>query len=202
MANAFAADCFNNKKIFFSNYILENMTIEETKSLILHEIAHIKKGHASKKNLFILFGLILFYSMGYVMDYIEKLGYAIPIAGGILFFVTLLLLYMFFFLLYVSRRYEKQADYFVLQEGVDIEIYEKDLILLTRLNDRNIDNRKSEEIFLTHPSTKRRIDNLRKINKSKTLNEREKMMRKWLPFIIGFLIAVISNIIRRLSKKG
>lgn len=160
-ANALVHSMFKNANIFVSSYLLNNISKEEMKAVILHEIGHIKRKHIEIRNLILIIIPIIIYKIARVMDYIETFEYSISIPMGITFLaLTTFLLYGLY--LYISRIQEKQADEFAVEEGVDIVTYEQMLISLALLNDLDTNLSKFDEILAEHPSIMNRINCLKK----------------------------------------
>ncbi|KYH34044.1 protease HtpX [Clostridium tepidiprofundi DSM 19306] len=155
-ANALVSGLIH-KQIFISDYLLENFSLEETKAILAHEIGHIKKFHLWIRTALIIGMLIVFPLLGELFEYYEKTISEIPIWLGIMIFAIVFILYFGFFLYFIYRIQERQADSFVLELGVDGEVFISALYKLAKLNHTVMKYNKVDEKFKTHPSVAKRI---------------------------------------------
>jgi Zn-dependent protease with chaperone function len=156
VANAMVSGIIT-KNVYMSDYLLENFDTEESKSILAHEIGHIKKHHLLiRTSLFIGF-IILVACIAGIFDWYEANYNEIPIWLGLSIFAVAAIVYMGLFVYFVKRVQEKQADAFVLDLNVDPKVYIRALYKLTKLNNMVMKLGKMDEKFQTHPSTAKRI---------------------------------------------
>lgn len=156
VANALVSGLIT-KNIYISDYLLENLDMEETKSVLAHEIGHIMKHHLWIRTGLILGMIITFSALGSLFDWYEANNHPIPIWLGLSIFVVILIIYMGFFMYFIKRVQERQADNFVFSLNIHADVYIKALYKLTRLNNMVMKFGKMDEKFQTHPSTAKRI---------------------------------------------
>ena len=157
-ANAMFDCMFGKGNIYFSDYLLDNMTEEEIEAIYLHEIGHIKKKHITIRNIMLMMIMPLMYIIGVIMDEIEKVHH-INIILGIILAMTILFGYMVIFYLYISRRQEYEADQYAIQNIDDICVMCRALKKLNELNDR-LESRDDVMVFKTHPTVYRRVNRI------------------------------------------
>lgn len=145
------------KQIFLSDYLLENFTEEETKSVLAHEIGHIKKHHLWIRTGLVLGLFILGPALGTLMDLYEDIFNEISLWVGIGIIALFLITYLVFLRFLTSRIQERQADAFVLEMGIEPEVFASALEKLAKLNHSVKKFNKVDEKFQTHPSIDRRI---------------------------------------------
>lgn len=145
------------KQIFLSDYLLENFTEEETKSILAHEIGHIKKHHLWIRTGLILGLFILGPLLGIIMEAYEDKFTEIPLWVGLGIIALFLISYLIFLRYLTSRIQERQADAFVLEMGIEPEVFASALDKLAKLNHAIRRFNKVDEKFQTHPSIDRRI---------------------------------------------
>ncbi|MCY6371653.1 M48 family metalloprotease [Clostridium ganghwense] len=155
-ANALVAGLIR-KDIYVSDYLLENFTLEETQSILAHEIGHIKKHHLWIRTGLILGFIIIFPLLGEAMEMYEEQFSEISIWVGLLIFLSIFVLYFIVLRHYISRVQERQADTFVLDIGVEPLVYISALYKLAKLNNVVFKFGKLDEKFQTHPSIVKRI---------------------------------------------
>lgn len=155
-ANALVSGLIH-KQIFLSDYLLEKLSIEETKAILAHEIGHIKKRHLWIRTALIIGMLIIFPLLGELFEYYEETVAEIPIWLGLSIFAVIFILYFGFFLYFVYRLQERQADSFVLDLGVDGQVFISALYKLAKLNHAVMKYNKLDEKLMTHPSMAKRI---------------------------------------------
>ena len=161
-ANAMICGIFNNYHIYISDYLIENMSSSELKSIIIHEIAHIKKHHLLIKNIILTSSVPLMITIGSLMDTWEDYFGKINRILGITLFLLILFIYSIIFLLYISRKQEYEADEFTVNK-INKEIY---INALTKLANLNLYTQKRtfiRELLSTHPSIENRINNLKNL---------------------------------------
>lgn len=158
-ANAMVDCMFGKGNIYFSDYLLDNLTEEEVEAIYLHEIGHIKKRHITIRNILLVMIMPLMYFIGVFMDEIEQVRH-INIFWGIAIGMGILIGYMVFFYLYVSRRQEYAADTYAAKHINDSEVLCQALIKLNELND--VLEAKNENVVLkSHPTVIQRIKKIK-----------------------------------------
>jgi len=147
--NAFAVGWFKPFRfLFFSHSLLHNLTPEEVKAVVAHELAHWKKWHP------ILLGITMIFFLGVALTILEFTPHRYHEFLVLLFFF--IGAYLFFAL---SRSFERQADLFAFQycDGAFIQSLQKLSSLLPE----------EKHFFLyslqTHPSLQQRINWLKKL---------------------------------------
>ncbi len=157
IANAFQAGLLHYY-IFVSNFLLDNLSVEQDVAILAHEMAHAKRKHLKKTMIFIatdmiILGNIVFITLIFNLNYSIKaslfLGVFLPI------FVVL-----YIFLPFLQRRYEKEADIFA-ANFVNPKFLAESLLKISELNHtpKNIPRRWN----LSHPSTSERVAYLAKL---------------------------------------
>lgn len=159
IANAIVTG-FIVKKIFIADHLVKNLTIEEIKAILSHEIGHVKKFHLGIRALFFL----LFYPISTLsLDLIEKFHYipSEPSFVAVFWMLIAMILYIVFYFgfvfMFICRIQERQADRYVIESGVNIRVYISALTKLAALNFSKKAINKVDEKFQTHPSIQRRI---------------------------------------------
>lgn len=147
IANAFAKGLFK-KEIIVTDYLLQNLAIDEVKSILAHEIGHIIMKHPLKR-----FIMIILFSVFYILSiyFQEYIG----------LYIILIWIFMFIFTAflsqYINRSQERKADEYVSSLGIDKFVYANALIKLHHLNNTVIKFNKFDEKLQTHPSAIGRI---------------------------------------------
>ncbi|ADL50093.1 M48 family metalloprotease [Clostridium cellulovorans] len=164
MANALVGGLII-KKIFISDYLIENMEVDELKAILAHEIGHIKKYHLWIKVTLLILAYPIFTFIGYMMDSVELyFSIKIPIPIGITFFVGCLSIYFSIIYMFFSRYQEYKADEYALKSGIEAEILISAFTKLAKLNNSLLKVDEKEERIQTHPSFNNRIERLRKLS--------------------------------------
>jgi len=157
VANALVSG-FIKKQVFISDYLIEKFSYEEIKSIIGHELGHIKKHHLWKRLFSFLVVIPIFAGIGQCMNmYEEYFNTKIPEIPGVIFLISLLLFYFGFIFVFFTRTQERQADAYVLETGIDPNVFISALIKLAKLNHMVFNLKKLDEKFQTHPSIAKRI---------------------------------------------
>ncbi|GAA5417092.1 protease HtpX [Paraliobacillus ryukyuensis] len=157
MANALVTGFTKKKQIYIADYMLENMTMEEVKSVLAHEIGHIKKRHLWKRLGLLISIFVLISGFGYGMEWYETHVGTISIWLGVAIILGLLLFGFAVVFRYFSRVHEREADAYVLYVNIDYRDYAGALMKLATLNHSLTKMNKLDESFQTHPSIARRI---------------------------------------------
>ena len=161
-ANAFVTGLIT-KRIYISEYLLEEFSEEEAKSILAHEIGHIKGSHIRIR--FIISMTILMLSAGfakllewyYSVYYVQHYPYIVPFQAGVaIFYILLIALCLLLFM--TARIQERQADAYPLELGIDYRIFTSSLLKIARLNHMKIKKNRLKDTFSTHPSFSRRVN--------------------------------------------
>jgi len=153
VANALVSG-FIQKNIYISDYLIANFTTAELESILAHEIGHIHKKHLWIRLVFAV-GAIPFFT--FVGEVIEYFAWDISEMGELLMIGVAYLLWFGFLVLYVQRVQERQADAYVLEQGIEPAIYVSALSKLAQLNHTVMRFSRFDETLQTHPSFARRI---------------------------------------------
>lgn len=157
LANALVCGLFK-KRIFISDYLMDNMTVDEIRSILAHEIGHVKKKHTLKRMLMIILGIILFITLIFITASLD-VSLELDIPGPVIFILLLsfVVLYFIFFTKYLYRRHETQADIFAIESGSSPEVFATALIKIAKLNHMGRHFNRADAKFQTHPSMIKRI---------------------------------------------
>lgn len=149
--------------IYISDYLIENLALEEVEAVVAHELAHAKKRHLLKSLLFTLpfvlvgMNLMLYYGMSYANN-----PRSLEAAAG--FFVGIaFVLAVNFAMMPLRRRFELEAD------ALAAEILgspETMISALQKISELNLIPKKYPPIIrwgLPHPSLEIRIRKLRQL---------------------------------------
>jgi len=185
-----------SRKIFLTDCLLENFHPEEIRTIVAHELGHIKHRH-----MWIYMGFSLTYFLAAILYY----AYLAPIWKDLLgegpvidALSTLIFFYLYFVLIfrYLSRRLEHQADIYSVEVTGDPISFKVSLLKLAELNYMPKVMRRIFELTLTHPSVEKRIEMVDRflIGDPKALE-----LRKMLPevklaiFITSIALGVLLN---------
>jgi STE24 endopeptidase len=147
MANAWVIGLFG-KRIYITDYLLGNFTLDETETVLAHELGHLKK-----RDLWLGLG----FSLGFLIFWTMYRYSLLSSAWGISSFGMFALLFLNYFFLFVSRKREFKADKYVIQVASNPSAFIEALRKLALLNTESSHQEKAEEFFATHPSIERRI---------------------------------------------
>lgn len=168
-ANAMVDSMFGRGNIYFSDYLIENMTEDEIEAIYLHEMGHIKKHHIALRNLFLMLFIPLMYGIGVLMDKIEQVQH-INIPLGIVFLISIVIGYTVFLYLYISRKQEYAADQYAAENIENIDVLSGALRKLNELNDI-LESDKGKGLLKSHPAVEKRIERINMIKEN--VNNRE-----------------------------
>jgi len=145
-ANAFISG-FTKRYLFISSTLIELITKEELKAVVLHEIGHLKRHHFSK---LLISKLLIFSIVSAVLYYIFILkNINIWLVFGLIFVCILTMSIN----LKDSRKFEDEADFFVNEKG-----YGKELVsALKKISYGDLESNKFDQWFSDHPDIKSRI---------------------------------------------
>jgi len=167
-ANAVVIDD-SKGKILVSDYLIENLTKEEFKAVILHEIAHVENRHLKKMAKTKLLPTKFKYSafllgVGSLIAYpmFPQFSTVLDILGilGLIMMILVLIdgfLVSFVISFQTSRKHEKEADEYVIKSGIQPQVFISALQKIYYLSDAPKALGKLEEKFSTHPSLEKRI---------------------------------------------
>ena len=146
------------KRIFISDYLMDNMTIDEILSILAHEIGHIKKKHTLKRMFMIIIGILLLMALIFALASLD-ISLELDIPGPVIFIVIIsfVVMYFIFFAKYLYRKHETQADIFVIESGNSPEVFATALMKLAELNHVGKRFNRADAKFQTHPSMVKRI---------------------------------------------
>lgn len=157
LVNALVCGLFK-KRIFISDYLMDNMTIDEILSILAHEIGHIKKKHTLKRMFMIIIGIVLLAASIFALASLD-VSLELDIPGPVIFIIIIsfVVMYFIFFAKYLYRKHETQADIFVIESGNSPEVFATALMKLAELNHVGKRFNKADAKFQTHPSMVKRI---------------------------------------------
>jgi len=163
-ANAAFAGLGKAKRILLSDNLLDNFSESEIKAVFAHEVAHYEKKHMIKLIIvgFVITFLGLFLAANLYDYLIPQFGYegitdiaAFPLLASIIFMYLLITMPL---QNSISRKYEKDADIFAVQ-NTDREDFTLALIKLKDLNLADPEPHPLVEfLFYSHPSISKRIN--------------------------------------------
>ena len=147
MANAMVSSGLKNY-LYLYDHLIDHLTDKELEAVILHEIAHIRNKHTSKLfiaaiSLFLIFRIFLYFFPQLLLILL------------VLYFGMLCLLIPF-----LMRKYEYEADLFVIRNGGSSEALKNTLIKLTELNYMQQKTKGLRKWIDTHPSVFNRIEHI------------------------------------------
>ncbi len=147
------------RRLILTKALLDLLTIDELKGVLLHEYAHCKLRHGIKlMSLAILISIPIIISIYYIFITIESelLSIAISISIFIPSYIALMLITRIY-----SRRFEIEADIFATSNLEDPKIYLSILKKIRRVNSYSHVPR-IKLLFSTHPSIEERIEEIAK----------------------------------------
>lgn len=160
-ANAAFTGLGKSKRIILGDTLLEKFNNEEILSVFAHEIGHYKKNHILK-TMFIS-TIILFVSLFGISFYKFENPENLHNVFVVILFVSLIQFFASIFENYLSRKYEYEADDFskdAMEDGLYL------ISALKKLKKINMADSEPhwliELLFYSHPSIKKRINNLEK----------------------------------------
>ena len=164
--NAFLAGLGKTRRVVLGDNLLKKMNVPEIESILAHEVGHYKFRHVWK-NLFIgsLQSLIVFFIIHLVMK-ILFVQFLTSIRTNLTLFPIMIVfggvIYFFLFSLMshaISRRFEREADRYSLEEVSDKRVF---MTALAGLADRNLSNAYPEWwvklLFYSHPPIGERLE--------------------------------------------
>lgn len=157
IANAMTSG-FRSPSIYVTDYLLENFPTCEVDAVIAHELGHLRLHHLWTRSAASLLLIVPW------LGFFAFLQYPSPPSFGLWLFGVLLVIswaYYSLVLTGLSRRFEFQADRFVVSLGLSADVYISALEKLSRLDSVPRRWRWSERLFQTHPDMARRIEFLK-----------------------------------------
>ena len=165
IANAWVCGLLD-KRIYITDYLLDNFSLDETEAVLAHELGHVKK-----KDLWVYFA----YALGYMAFYgviilglstILDLNKLSPVSSYLMVIVLGLIYFIILFGI-ISRKMEFRADRYVAEVASNPSAYVEALKKLASLNTMVFRWKRKDEALLSHPSVERRIIKFNQILKSK-----------------------------------
>lgn len=156
-ANAMVSGFFKCN-LFVASYLIENVTLPELESIVIHEIGHIKNNHLFKMMIgkaFMILSIIFMVMVPYwgeFNDFYKVLFYILTVFVGVLELLASIC---------VEKRYELEADSYA-NSYSDPSLFESALKKVSKYEDTDMNT--IEELFQSHPDLNKRIDNLNKNN--------------------------------------
>lgn len=171
-ANAAFTGLGKSKRILLGDTLIENYSPDEIETVLAHEIGHFQKKHIIKNILIgATFSFVSLFLIAQLYNAsIYWLGFESITQISAL---PLLLLYGMVVSLifqpasnYLSRKYEYEADAYAVKITNKKEVF---INALEKLNEQNLGDKEPhpfvEWFFYSHPSIKKRIDAIKKLNK-------------------------------------
>jgi STE24 endopeptidase len=155
IANAWVCGLLS-KRIYITDYLLDNFSLDETETVLAHELGHVKK-----KDLWIYFvsalGYVAFF--GIIMQGLSAVLDFEKLPAGFWGLMGLILGPLYFVVLFgiISRKLEFRADRYVTEISSCPSAYIEALKKLATLNTMPFRWKKKDEALLSHPSVERRI---------------------------------------------
>jgi len=166
-ANAALTGLGKTKKIILGDTLLNFFSVDEIKTVLAHEIGHYKLKHIPKN---IIYGTIQSFLIFYIISFLYKIsiGYFgfVSISQISAFPILILLGFLVGIIItpisnMLSRKYEYEADEFAVKVTQLPEAFKS---ALTKLFEKNLADKEPhpfvEWYFYTHPSYKKRMDNI------------------------------------------
>ena len=148
-----------NGVIYLSQDIMDNLSPDEIKSVVAHEVGHIRYKHSLKTGLSVFLGLIITQSL---LITLPTIFYWFEFESIFIICIGFLTFYFGIILNFLSRKHEHEADKFVLKQGYSSETFKAALLKIEKLIGQDLDFFEFEYIFLSHPSLKSRINYIKK----------------------------------------
>ncbi len=151
------------RKLILTKTLLDLLTIDELKGVLLHEYAHCKLKHGIKLMIMIMIAIPIILFIYHIFDYIlttiesEVLSIFLSIIIFISLYITLILVTRRY-----SRKFEIEADIFATNNLENPMIYLSILRKIKIVNNHS-NSPKIRFLFSTHPSIDRRIEIIKDI---------------------------------------
>ncbi|MBM3213922.1 hypothetical protein FJZ36_03285 [Candidatus Poribacteria bacterium] len=123
-----------SREVFVTDWLLRNMDADETECVVAHEIGHVRHGHM---------WLYMAFSVAYFGVYFTLLGLLVPVLPKVVTdtglgraAIVIVFFYAYFVVLlgFLSRRLERQADYFAATNASDPQAFIRALQKLAELH--------------------------------------------------------------------
>ncbi|MDQ1328226.1 MAG: Tetratricopeptide repeat protein [Candidatus Poribacteria bacterium] len=149
-----------SRSVFLTDSLLHNLNADEIEAIVAHEFGHIKYMHIPAYMVF-TFGYLVFFSFIYALalpftDKISISGVLSALVGAI-FAIIIFLVYFIFIFRYLSRRFEKQADFYAISTISNPEVFKRALFKVASINHLPMQSSRFGSIFRTHPSIYERL---------------------------------------------
>lgn len=171
-SNAYFTGIGRSKRIVLFDTLIGTHSVEEISAVLAHELGHLKKGHVRKQLIgSTLISLIVLYAASRILAWpllYETFGFDGPIPYAGLFLLSVLAKPFTFILTpigsMISRRFERQADAYVLQlTGTTVHLAQA----LRRLARENLSNLHPHPLYAwfyySHPPLVHRIETLQRM---------------------------------------
>lgn len=136
---------------------MNNITINEQKAILAHELGHFKMKLIPKRKCFTLLG----YLFGIIIQLMTLSLFSDNILLSTTFIIILLIIYYVIIKNKLFQKHERMADEFMVKVGIDKEDAINALEKLCSLNYILRKGEKGDQILKTHPSIEKRIKYLR-----------------------------------------
>ena len=176
-ANAAFTGMGKTKRIILGDTLLENFTLDEIEAVFAHEVGHYIHKHiyiglaVSTLSSFFSFYLANIFYLQFLPQFSFS-GISDPAALPLLFLIlSLITLIITPFSNALSRKHERQADQYALENIDNPESFKTSMIKLSELNLSNQNPHPFVEfLFYSHPSIKKRVEFAEKhLQRTKTL---------------------------------
>jgi Zn-dependent protease with chaperone function len=149
-----------SRSVFLTDTLLLNLNADEIEAIVAHEFGHIKYMHIPAYMVF-TFGYLVFSAFIYALalPLTEKFSNSGVISTllGSLFAIIIFLIYFIFIFRYLSRRFERQADFYAISTISNPEVFKKALFKVASINHLPMQSSRFGSILRTHPSIYERL---------------------------------------------
>jgi Zn-dependent protease with chaperone function len=154
--------------IFISNYLIDNLTPEETGAVLAHELAHAKRRHVAKTVIVIL--AVVLSSIDLLL--LNKLNqFSLELSAGLVTSALIILFGGIMLLLTVlQRRFEREADRIAVYTIKDGEPLASALRKLNAVN--LIPSGQKRNLFQSHPPIETRIRKILEFSEQQVTSSR------------------------------
>ncbi|GEM_PF-1545195 len=159
--NAVLLAFFGKRKLIVSPEILANLSSDGVAAIMVHEIAHDKKRHLHRRLVFAASVFILYLGTGRFLAGHEIFGAGAEMWGSLFFGLGIFSMLLRMPFLALLHRQEFEADAFVADAGHG-KALQKALRTIEKHGSPTDRHPLYARLFLTHPSTSRRIEVLQK----------------------------------------
>ena len=149
-----------SRSVFLTDTLLHNLNADEVEAIIAHEFGHIKYMHIPAYMVFTI-GYLVFSSFIYaiILPFTEKYSISGVLSTllGAIFAIIIFLVYFIFIFRYLSRRFERQADFYAISTISNPEVFKRALFKVASINHLPMQNSRFGGILRTHPSIYERL---------------------------------------------